>query len=265
MFDSVLGSDYTLGMLTGKNILVCGGATGIGAETARRLSGEGARVGVGDCNIDAANALVQELNANGDHAAAWYYDQADEASINALLETALAHFDGLDGVFANAADMGVLLEDGDILSNDASVWQRTLKVNVTGTALLLRAALPHLLERGGGSLVLTSSSASTIGEAERPAYAVSKAGINALCRHVASKWGKQGIRCNAIAPGLVITEQLEQNLPREFLDKLLRSSPSARHGVPADIAAAVAFLMSDDGAWVNGQTWHVNGGATYSN
>jgi len=251
--------------LAGKNILVCGGATGIGAETARRLAGEGARVGVGDCNIDAAQALAEQLSANGEGACAWYYDQSDEASINALLETASQNFAGLDGLFANAADMGVLLEDGDILSNEARIWERTLAVNVTGTALLLRAALPHLLQRGGGSLVLTSSSASTIGEAERPAYAVSKAGINALCRHVASKWGKEGIRCNAIAPGLVVTEQLQQNLPQEFLDKLLRSSPSARHGVPADIAAAVAFLMSDDGAWVNGQTWHVNGGATYAN
>lgn len=253
-----------MGQLEGKCILVCGGATGIGAATARRLSAEGAHVGVADINIDGATALVEALRLEGGEAAAWSYDQAQEESINALLDDAVASFGRLDGVFANAADMQVLLQDGDILSNDAQLWQRTLAVNVTGTALLLRAALPHMLQ-DGGSLVLTSSSASTIGEAERPAYAVSKAGINALCRHVASKWGKQGIRCNAIAPGLVMTDQLQQNLPQEFIDKLLRSSPSARHGVPADIAAAVAFLMSDDAGWVNGQTWHVNGGASYSN
>lgn len=251
--------------LEGKVILVCGGATGIGAATVRRLCEEGARVAVGDRNIDGARALVVELEATGADVAAWAYDQAEEASIKALVVSAVTHFGQLDGLFANAADMQVLLQDGDILSNDIHIWERTLSVNVTGTAMVVRAALPHLLDQGGGSVVLTSSSASTAGEAERPAYAASKAGINALCRHVASRWGREGIRCNAIAPGLVITEQLEQNMPPEFLEKLLKSSRSIRHGEPRDIAATVAFLMSEDGAWVNGQTWHVNGGATYSN
>jgi NAD(P)-dependent dehydrogenase (short-subunit alcohol dehydrogenase family) len=254
-----------LSKLDGKVVLVCGGATGIGAATVRRLCEEGARVGVGDRNIDGAQVLVDDLVGTGADAAAWAYDQAEEASIKALVVSAVTYFGQLDGLFANAADMQVLLQDGDILSNDIQIWERTLSVNVTGTAMVLRAALPHLLDQGGGSVVLTSSSASTAGEAERPAYAASKAGINALCRHVASRWGREGIRCNAIAPGLVITEQLEQNMPPEFLEKLLKSSRSIRHGEPMDIAATVAFLMSEDGAWVNGQTWHVNGGATYSN
>ncbi|MGY8994597.1 MAG: SDR family oxidoreductase, partial [Rhodospirillales bacterium] len=96
----------------------------------------------------------------------------------------------------------------------------------------------------------------------RPAYAASKAAVNAICRHVASKWGKQGIRCNAIAPGLVMTEQLEQNLDQRTRDWMLKGSRSNRHGAPADIAGAAAFLFSDDGEWVNGQTWHVNGGVS---
>lgn len=251
--------------LQDKAVLVCGGATGIGAATARRLSEECARVGIGDFNIEGARALVEELNQAGGNAEAWHYDQADEGTISFLVESAIAHFGQLDGLFANVADLQAVLQDGDVLSNDAGLWERTLRINVTGTALLIKAALPQMLEQGGGSLVLTSSDAAVIGEAERPAYAASKAGVNALCRHVSTKWGKQGIRCNAVSPGFVLTEQLDESMPQEMKDWMLKAVRSPRHGGPGDIAGAVAFLMSDDGQWVNGQVWRVNGGVSYAN
>jgi len=245
-----------------KVILIGGGATGIGAETARRLCAAGARVAIGDINHATATATAAAIDGE---AIALHYDQADEASISALVQQAVAHYGRLDGVFANAADLQTVLVDGDILSNDIAVWERTLAVNLTGTAMLIRAGLPHLLQAGGGAIVCTSSGAATIGEPERPAYAASKAGVNAICRHVASRWGKEGIRCNSIAPGLVVTEQLAQGMGEALLDKMLRGVNAPRHGEPADIAGAVAFLLSDDGAWVNGQCWHVNGGVWYGN
>lgn len=251
--------------LQDKAILVCGGATGIGAATARRLSEEGARVGIGDFNIEVARTLVEKLNQAGGNAEAWHYDQADEAAIFYLVQSAITHFGRLDGLFANVADVKTVLVDGDMLSNDSDLWQRTLRVNVTGTAMLLKAALPQMLEQGSGSLVLTSSDAAVVGEAERPAYAASKAAINSMCRHVCSKWGKHGIRCNTVSPGFVLTEQLEQNMPQEMQDWMLKGARSPRHGDPTDIAAAVAFLMSDDSEWVNGQVWRVNGGVSYAN
>ncbi len=251
--------------LQGKAILVCGGATGIGAATARRLCAEGASVGIGDFNIATAEALAAELNAAGGQALAWHYDQAEEATITTLVETAVSHFGRLDGLFANVADLQAVLVDGDILSNDSALWERTLRVNVTGTALLLRAVLPHMLEHGSGALVLTSSDAAVIGEGERPAYAASKAGVNALCRHVATKWGRQGIRCNTVSPGFVLTQQMDENMSQEMKDWALKGSRSPRHGAPQDIAGAVAFLLSDDAEWVNGQTWRVNGGVSYAN
>ncbi len=134
----------------------------------------------------------QSCDAAGGQAVAWHYDQADEATINALVESAVAHFGRLDGLFANVADLQAVLVDGDILSNDSALWERTLRVNVTGTALLLRAVLPHMLQQGSGALVLTSSDAAVVGEPERPAYAASKAGVNALCRHVATQMGSAG-------------------------------------------------------------------------
>ena len=245
--------------LEGKAVLVCGGATGIGAATAHRLCEEGARVVIGDINLEVAE---QTARAAGE-AIAIRYDQADEASIKALVAGAVEHLGKLDAVFANAADLQAVLVDGDMLSNDSALWDRTLKVNVTGTAMIIRACLPHLLEQGGGSIVCTSSGASTIGEPERPAYAASKAGVNAICRHTASRWGSEGIRANSIAPGLVVTPQLEAGMGEELLDKMLRGVNSPRHGVPDDIAGSVVYLISDDGAWVNGQTWHVNGGVYY--
>ena len=228
--------------LQGKSILVCGGATGIGASTVRRLCEEGARVGVGDFNMAAAETLVKELNVAGFEATAWYFDQSDQTTITALVDSAVEHFGRLDGLFANVADLQAVLVDGDILSNDSALWERTLLVNVVGTAMLLRAALPHMLENGSGSMVLTSSDAAVIGESERPAYAASKAGVNSLCRHIASKWGPKGIRCNAISPGFVLTEQLDANMSQDMKDSMLRGVRSQRHGAPRDVAGAVAFL-----------------------
>jgi NAD(P)-dependent dehydrogenase (short-subunit alcohol dehydrogenase family) len=251
--------------LQGKAILVCGGATGIGAATALRLSEEGARVGIGDFNIAGAESVVAGLNAAGGEAAAWHYDQSDEATINTLIASAVKHFGRLDGLFANVADLQAVLVDGDILSNDSALWERTLGVNVIGTAMLLRAVLPHMLEHERGAIVLTSSDAAIAGEAERPAYAASKAGVNSLCRHIASKWGRQGIRCNTVSPGFVLTEQLDANMSQEMKDWMLKGVRSTRHGAPEDIAGAVTFLLSDDGEWVNGQSWRVNGGISYAN
>lgn len=246
-------------------ILIAGGASGIGQQTAFNLAQQGASVIVGDINIDAAKHTAATICSTGGNAIALGYDQADEASIHSLVEATVAHFGQLNGLFANAADLQIVFEDSDILAMATHVWQRTLNVNVIGTSQLIKAALPHLLKQGGGSIVCTSSTASVVGEPERPAYAASKAAINAICRHVSSKWGKQGIRCNALAPGFILTETTQQNVPQEILDRMLKAYKSDRHGNTHDIAAAVAFLMSEQASWVNGQVWHINGGVHYAN
>ena len=249
--------------LDGKVILICGGATGIGDETARRLCDEGAQVALADINAPVAQSLAQELSGNGAVVEAFSYNQAEEASIVQMVAAVLSRYGSLNGLFANVADLGTVLEDGDLLTNDLAVWERTLSVNLSGTAMVVRACLPHLLDLGGGSIVCTSSSASTVGEAERPAYAASKAGVEALCRHVSSRWGKEGVRCNAVAPGFVLTDQIRANMSEQMLQRMLKGANAPRHGEPRDIAATVSFLLSDDAEWVNGQSWHVNGGVYY--
>lgn len=246
-------------------ILIGGGGTGIGRATAVALAQQGAKIAIGDLNLAAAQETAQAINDSGGEAVAIGYDQSDEESICALVAKAVSGYGQLNGVFANVADLQVIMEDTDILSMDLSVWQRSLNVNVIGTNVLIRESLPHLLAQKGGSIVCTSSTASTIGENVRPAYAASKAAINAICRHVSSRWGQEGIRCNALAPGFILTETAQNNMPQEVLDRMVKGYNSARHGSPDDIASAVAFLMSDEGSWVNGQVWHINGGIHYAN
>lgn len=251
--------------LQDKVILIGGGATGIGQAAAIDMARHGAKLIIGDINLAAAEQTANRIVESGGQAIAIAYDQSDSQAISDLVSESVAHYGQLNGLFANAADLQIIMQDSDLLSMDMAVWERTLRVNLIGSNELIRNVLPHLLEAGGGSIVCTSSGAAVIGESERPAYAASKAAINAVCRHVSSKWGKKGIRCNALAPGFILTETAQTNMPQEILDRLRKGYNSDRHGKPDDIGTAVAFLMSDEAAWVNGQVWHINGGVNYAN
>ena len=248
--------------LSGKVVVVAGGG-GIGAATVQRLVEGGARVVVGDINATHATELAEGLRAAGHACIGTGFDITDEVSVNALVALAVKEFGGLDALFANAADLQIIHQDSNVLEEPMSVFDRTLDVNLRGHWLCTRAALPELMKRGGGSLVYTSSAAAVMGEAVRPAYAITKAGIEALVRHVASAWGKQNIRANAVAPGFVMTPQIQASLPVEFREQMLKGTRHARLGEPSDIASMVAFVMSDEGAWIQGQSLGVNGGASF--
>src|SRR5690348_7180735 len=177
--------------LSEKVVIVAGGGSGIGAATARRLAAEGAAVVVGDLVGDNAEAVAAEVRDAGGRARAVQFDIADDASVTALVDTAVGEYGGLDAMHANAADLSpeTIGQDSNALEVPMDVFMHTLDVNLKGHLLCTRHALPHLLERGGGALVYTSSAAGHVGEPERPSYAASKAGINSLVRHVASHWG----------------------------------------------------------------------------
>jgi len=251
------------GRLKNKAIVAIGSGSGIGAATVRRLAAEGARVCVADINLAAAEAVAADVVAAGGEAFAVAMDVADEASVKAGVSTAAARLGGLDGAHINAADLRVIFQDSDALDVDMAIFDRTLEVNLRGHILCTRAVLPHLLERGGGAIVYTSSGAADEGEPTRPAYAASKSGLNALMRHVASRWGRSGITANCVAPGFVITAEMEAGgkVPPEFVEQVLACTPSRRLGRSEDIAGVVAMLLSEDGRWVNGQVFNVNGGS----
>jgi NAD(P)-dependent dehydrogenase (short-subunit alcohol dehydrogenase family) len=250
--------------LQGKVAVVAGGGSGIGAAAATRLAEEGAAVVVGDIVGPNARAVADQIRAGGGRAIAHEFDITDDASVAGLVAAAVAEFGGLDAFHANAADLSpeVIGRDTDALDVDLGIFDRTIAVNLRGHLLCTRHALPRLLERGGGAIVYTSSAAGHVGEPQRPSYGVSKSGINALMRHVASRWGREGIRANCVAPGLILTKTIRDNSDPAFREYALGVGRSPRLGEPEDIAAAVAFLMSDDGSWVNGQVISVDGGST---
>ncbi|WP_395397665.1 SDR family NAD(P)-dependent oxidoreductase [Novosphingobium sp. BL-8A] len=249
--------------LAGKRLVVIGAGTGIGAATAERLCAEGARVAVLDINMPAAEAVASRLADEGHDAFAVAVDIADEASVDAAISQAAARLGGLDGAHVNAADLRTIFADSDALALDLAVFDRTLAVNLRGHLLCTRAVLPHLLAAGGGAIVYTSSDAGDIGEPERPSYAASKSGLNALMRHVASRWGKQGVTANCVAPGFVMTPEMTAGgqVPSDWIALCLEQTRSTRLGKAEDIAGVAAMLLSEDGRWINGQVVHVNGGA----
>lgn len=248
--------------LAGKAAVVAGGATGIGAATAVRLAAEGAAVIVGDVSADGAEATTSAIRAAGGTAQAVAFDLADPDSVKALVEAATATFGGLDLLFNVGSDMSLLRGDTDVVDIDFAIWDRTMTVTLRGYLAAMKYAIPAMLSAGGGAIVNMSSAAAFIGEPSRPAYAAAKAGVGALTRHVASRWGRDGIRCNAVAPGFTGTDAMRAAPQWPQLEAgALRGVRSTRVGHPGDIAAMVAFLMSDDGAWINGQVINVDGGA----
>jgi NAD(P)-dependent dehydrogenase (short-subunit alcohol dehydrogenase family) len=251
--------------LTGKRIVVASGATGIGAATAERLAAEGARLIVGDINAASLAQTVDRIQRAGGSAHAAHYDLADADSIAALIDASITRYGGIDGLANIGADVGTatLKNDFDVGSMDVAIWERTLRVNLIGHALLMKAALPHFIAQGGGAIVSVSSASAYMGDGTIPAYAASKAGLHALIRHVARRWGKNNVRCNGVAPGLVLTGPARGAFTPEELERNLEQLPLPRHGEPADLAAAIAFLLSEDAAWITGQVLAANGGVAF--
>ncbi len=247
--------------LAGRVAVVVGGATGIGAATAARLGEEGCRVIVGDIAADAAEQTAQRIVAAGGTATHLAFDLSDTASVADLIDTTVLTHDGVDLLFNVGADMGAIRADTDVVDIDFDVWDRVMAVNLRGYVAAMKYTIPAMLGRGGGAIVNMSSAAAFQGEPARPAYAAAKAGIGALTRHVASRWGKEGIRCNAVAPGFTATEMI-RSVPQwpELEAGALKRIRGTRVGEPGDIAGLVAFLLSEEGAWINGQVVNIDGG-----
>jgi NAD(P)-dependent dehydrogenase (short-subunit alcohol dehydrogenase family) len=248
-----------VGQLDGKVILLSGGASDIGRATALRLAAEGAAVAIGDVGLDSAEELAADVATAGGRALGVHCDVRSEESIAAFAARAVTEFGGIDGVDHNAAWSHPRL-DTDALGVDLGVWQRVIETITRGALLLARAAIPHMTARGGGSIVTISSGTSTIGESTRVAYGVSKAALNQLTRHLAVRYGRDGIRANAIAPGFILTATAAANVPVDVQRRLAEANPMRRLGAPEDIARVVAFLSSDAASYVNGQVLHVDGG-----
>ena len=247
--------------LSGRVAVVAGGASGIGAATAKELARQGCQVVIGDPADGGGQRSADDITSAGGAAIPVRFDLAEQDSVQTLFDSAVGTYGGVDLLFNVGADMSTLRGDTDVVDIDLEVWDRTMTVNLRGYVLTMKSAIPLMLSRGGGVIVNMSSAAAFQGEPARPAYATAKAGIGALTRHVASRWGKEGIRCNAVAPGFTATEAI-RSAPQwpDLQASALKRIRGPRVGDPTDVAALVAFLMSDEGAWINGQVFNIDGG-----
>jgi len=254
--------------LTGRVALVTGAAQGLGLGIAERLAAAGATLALvdlpGEALASAATSLgdaaletVGESRVDTPPAEAFPADLADERVPEDVVERVVARFGRLDILVNNAGIRTV----STLLDHPLADWQRTLDVNLTAPFLMIQAAVPRMQRTGGGRIVNITSTAATLGFKNRAAYNVSKAGLAMLTKTVALELAGQGIRCNAVAPGVVETPLNSHYFDDPgFASVIIDNTPQAAWGRPADVAAAVAFLVGDDAGFVNGATLLVDGG-----
>ena len=215
---------------------------------------------VGDLDLAAAETVAEEIKAAGVEATGASVDMTDDASAAAFIAAAEARYGGIDGVHVNAAVFSKV--DLDVVEIELDEFDMMMRGNAGGHMRCARHAVPALLRRGGGSLLFTSSGAAHAGDPTRVAYSMAKSAIHALTRHIASRWGKEGIRSNAIAPGVVLHDQLKAKASAGLVPWAMSRVHSPRLGVSTDIAAMSALIMSDEGGFINGQIISVDGGSS---
>lgn len=244
--------------LQDKVAIVTGASQGIGAATARRLAEEGAAVVLAARREAELQTQVEVIKAAGGQAMACVTDISDEASVKALVATAVAGFGRVDIVVNNA----VLMVPGMLATHDSQAWRQNFTVSLDGAMYLMREAFSEL-SKNRGAVVNVASVCGLLGSAGTAGYSAAKAGMLALTRNAAIEWGKQGVRVNAVIPGVFLTPPTEGLMPDEQSQAATaRSVPIGRIGDPVECANAIAFLASDEASYITGAELVVDGGRT---
>lgn len=246
--------------LQNKVAIVTGAASGIGRATAQRYAAQGASLILGDLDEAGGSALAQELMQQGGDAVFVRADVARAEDCETLVAAAVARHGRLDAAFNNAG-----LSDGPVppgtLDYPLALWERMLAVNLSGVFHCLRAQLRAMLDTGGGAIVNTASIAGQVAFPGVPGYVAAKHGVVGLTKGIALEFGARGIRCNAIAPGVIDTPMTSAVLDDAQGGQMLTASiPAGRAGEADEVAGLAAFLVSDDARYINGAVLPVDGG-----
>ena len=247
-------------IVTGAKI-VAGGGGNIGSATAATLAREGAAVVVTDIDGAGAERVAESIRDEGGRAAAIEADISLPDDWKQVVATATDLSGRLDVLVNNAAYYD-FAGDTDPITIELDVWTKTIVINTSGTMLGCKHALPAMLAGGGGSIINLVSVQALTGHVTRPAYAAAKGALVTYTKYVAAAYGKQGIRCNAIAPGLTLSAVVDSVVPQEIRDIHLRHALADRLSAPQDTANAILFLASDESAMINGQVIPVDAGVT---
>jgi NAD(P)-dependent dehydrogenase (short-subunit alcohol dehydrogenase family) len=244
-------------MASPTRIIVTGAAQGIGRAVALRLAAPGTHVAVWDIKTQGAEATAQACRDAGAKARAWQVDVGDADQVQAAAADFEREWGAPDGLVNNAG----IFPRAPALDMNLSEWERVVRVNLTGTFVCARAVAAHMKDAGRGAIVNTASGRALAGAANGAHYSATKGGVIALTKSLALDWAGYGIRVNCIIPGITDTAQPRVEMGDNELYAMGARIPLGRIGQPQDIAAAVAFLLSDDAGYMTGQTIAVNGGA----
>jgi len=245
--------------LKGKVAIITGGGSGIGRATAELFAREGAKVVVADYNADLGEETAQAIREAGGDALFVAVDVSDSVQVQYMVQATLDAYGPVDILFNNAG----ILVFGTILDTDEVSWNRLMSINLTGVFLCSKAVLPHMMARGGGCIINTSSSTGAHDAAgNSAAYVASKGGVALLTKAMAIDHAKGNVRVNAIAPGPTDTPMLRDNFSAEELEAFAATFPLKRLGRPEELAHAALFLASDEASFVTGCILAADGGQT---
>lgn len=244
--------------LENKVAIITGSTSGIGLGTAKLFAREGAKVVVCGRRKEKGEAVVQEIKEAGGEAFYQYVDLMQENSIDELFKAAAEKYGKIDILVNNASNVG--LPDGRVDEVSMKMFDDIINTDLRGTFYMIKTVLPYMLKNHSGSIVNIGSMASLGGDLGATAYACAKAGVDILTQYVAVQYGKQGIRCNCVRPGLIVTPQNDAYVADAVKKVFLNNICVERYGCPEDIGYMCVYLGSDESAYVTGQCLTVDGG-----